>query len=644
MPRITLVGNPNVGKSALFSLLTGRYAAVSNYPGTTVEVTMGNTTISKKRYLVIDTPGVNSLVPMSEDEKVTRDILLEDKTDTVIQVADAKNMKRSLLLTLQLIEMGLPMLLDLNMRDESLSRGIEIREDVLREILGIEIVSTIAVQKKGIETLRKTVQSASVSNYRFSYDRKLEEYIAKIECLIPDSNISKRSIAIMILSGDKTLKNWLLQNLSDDQLKQAEKYRDSIAEKYPHPLNYIISRQRLKIVDDIAEKTLIKTPVSHKGLIPVLEKLTTHPVLGFPFLFLVLFGLYEFVGVFGAGILVDFIEDVIFGEYLNPIASNIITALIPVAFIQDLLIGEYGIITVAITYALAIILPITATFFIAFAILEDSGYLPRLAAMLNKVFRAIGLNGKAVLPMVLGLGCDTMATLTARILDTRKERVIVTILLALGVPCSAQLGVILGMFGKQPFEAFLIWVGTIVGVMIFVGYLAAKILPGRDSDFILEIPPLRLPKLSNILIKTMGRIEWYLKEAVPLFILGTLLLFTADKLKVLPFIEKAASPLVVSFLGLPAKATESFIIGFLRRDYGAAGLFALQEQGMLSTEQVVVSLTTITLFIPCIANLFVIIKERGLKTALIITAFVFPFSFLVGGLLHHVLQWLNIFG
>ena len=644
MPRITLVGNPNVGKSAIFSLLTGRYATVSNYPGTTVEVTLGNMIISKKKYLVIDTPGVNSLVPMSEDEIVTRDILLEDRTDTVIQVADAKNIKRSLLLTLQLIEMGLPILLDLNMRDESLSRGIEIREDILREILGIEIVSTIAVQKKGIDTLRKTVQSASASNYRFSYDKNLEESITKIESLLPDANISKRSIAIMILSGDKTLKSWLHQNLSVEQLEQAEKYRDSVAEKYSHPLNYIISQQRLKIVDDIAEKTLIKTHVRNKGFIPILEKLTIHPVLGFPFLFLVLFGLYEFVGVFGAGVLVDFVEEVIFGKYLNPIATNIITALIPVAFIQDLLIGEYGIITVAITYAVAIILPITATFFIAFAILEDSGYLPRLAAMLNKVFRAIGLNGKAVLPMVLGLGCDTMATLTARILDTRKERVIVTILLALGVPCSAQLGVILGMFGKQPFEAFLIWAGTIVGVMIFVGYLSAKILPGRDSDFILEIPPLRMPKLSNILIKTIGRIEWYLKEALPLFVLGTLILFTADKLKILPFIEKAASPVVVNFLGLPAKATESFIIGFLRRDYGAAGLFSLQEQGLLSTEQVVVSLTTITLFIPCIANLFVIIKERGLKTALIISAFIFPFSFLVGGLLHHILQWLNIFG
>lgn len=643
-PSIAIVGNPNVGKSAIFSLLTGRYVTVSNYPGTTVELTIGNTTINKKRYLMIDTPGVNSLVPMSEDEKVTRDIILEEEKTAVIQVADSKNIKRSLSLTLQIIEMGLPLVIAMNMQDESLSRGIDIKEQELKDILGIEIVPTTAVQKKGIDALKKAVINPSVSGFTFSYDTKIEEYISKIVAFLPETHIAKRSIALMILSGDKTLKDWLLKNLPEENIKQIEAFRDQLSTQYSLPLSYVISQQRFKVVHTIVEKILTKIPVAKKGFLSLIEGITTHPVLGFPFLFLVLYGLYEFVGRFGAGTLVDFIEQYIFGEYLNPLAERTITALIPVTFIQELLIGPYGILTMAVTYAIAIILPITATFFVAFAVLEDSGYLPRLAAMLNKVFKIIGLNGKAVLPMVLGLGCDTMATLTARILDTRKERIIVTLLLALGVPCSAQLGVILGMFGKQPVEALLTWLFVVAGVIIFVGYISSKIIPGGEADFMLEIPPLRLPQFSNILVKTMGRIEWYLKEAVPLFILGTLILFIADKTGILPFIENAASPLVVNFLGLPQKATESFIIGFLRRDYGAAGLFSLQEQGLLNTEQIVVSLTTITLFIPCIANLFVIIKERGLKTALIITAFVFPFSFAVGGLLHQVLLRLKIFG
>jgi ferrous iron transport protein B len=603
----------------------------------------GEATIQREKFQILDTPGVNSLTPMSEDEKVTRDTLIDYRSDTVIQVIAAKNIKRGLYITLQLVEMGVPLVIDLNMKDEALRRGIEIEETVLGNIFGVDVVSTIAVQKKGINALKKAALNPRISNYTFSYDSVIEEHIAKIEALLPESNISKRSMALMVLSGDKTLKNWLLENLSADEIDRIESFRDTAAEKYTQALSYIISQRRLKVVESIAEGIVTKSVNEDKGVSKWLGDLTIHPVWGFPFLFLVLFLLYEFVGVFGAGTLVDYFESVIFGEYLNPWAEKIIMFAVPFEFFQELLIGPYGVITMALTYAIAIILPITATFFIAFSIMEDSGYLPRLAAMLNRVFNAMGLNGKAVLPMVLGLGCDTMATLTTRILDTRKERLIVILLLALAVPCSAQLGVILGMFGKQPFEALLVWLGTLVFIMLLVGFVSSKIIPGKRVDFILELPPLRVPQLSNVLIKTVGRIEWYLKEAVPLFVLGTLLLFAADKLGIIPFVQELFSPVIVGFLGLPVEATESFIIGFLRRDYGAAGLFMLQERGLLNTEQVVVSLVTITLFIPCIANLFMIIKEKGLKVALIIAVFVFPFSVLVGGVLHRILLWSKIF-
>ena len=641
--RISLVGNPNVGKSAIFGLLTGRYVTVSNYPGTTVEMISGEATIQREKFQVLDTPGVNSLIPMSEDEKVTRDTLIDYRSDTVIQVIAAKNIKRGLYITLQLVEMGVPLVIDLNMKDEALRRGIEIEETVLGNIFGVDVVSTIAVQKKGIAALKKAALNPRISGYEFSYDPDIEEHIAKIEAVLPKANISKRSIALMILSGDRTLKYWLLENLSAGEIARIESFRDSAAEKYTQALSNIISQRRLKIVERIAEGIVSRSVDEKKGVSRWLGDITVHPVWGFPFLFLVLYLLYEFVGVFGAGTLVDFFEEVVFGEYLNPWAEKIVMSVVPFEFLQELLIGPYGVITMALTYAIAIILPITATFFIAFSIMEDSGYLPRLAAMLNRVFNTMGLNGKAVLPMVLGLGCDTMATLTTRILDTRKERLIVILLLALAVPCSAQLGVILGMFGKQPFTALLVWLGSLVFVMLLVGFISSKIIPGQRVDFILELPPLRVPQFSNVLIKTVGRIEWYLKEAVPLFVLGTLILFTADKLDLIFFIRDLASPVIVGFLGLPAEATESFVIGFLRRDYGAAGLFALQEKGLLNTEQVVVSLVTITLFVPCIANLFMIIKEKGLKIAMIISALIFPFSVLVGGVLHRLLLWSKIF-
>jgi ferrous iron transport protein B len=642
-PTLCLVGNPNVGKSAIFGLLTGRYVTVSNYPGTTVEITRGEVSLNDTQYQIIDTPGVNSLTPMSEDEKVTRDILLDQKSDTVIHVADSKNIKRSLFITLQLTEMGLPIVIDLNMRDEAINRGIDINENKLSEIFGVNVVSTIAVQKKGISSLKKDAVKPMVSPFRFSYDAGIEQSVATIESLLPEANISKRSIALMILAGDKTLKSWILKNVTSDRILEIESIRDSLAAHYAQPLSYVISQQRLKEVDEITEQVLTKTVPSGKGVSAFLGELTTHPLWGFPFLLFILYVIYEFVGVFGAGTLVDYFEEVIFGEYLNPWIEKIVMFLIPFEFLQELLVGPYGIFTMALTYAIAIILPITTTFFIAFSIMEDSGYLPRLAAMLNKLFRAMGLNGKAVLPMVLGLGCDTMATLTTRILDTPKERLIVILLLALGVPCSAQLGVILGMFGKLPIEAVIIWGASLVLVILIVGFISSKIIPGESADFLLELPPLRLPQFSNVIVKTLMRIEWYLKEAVPLFILGTLILFTADKLGILPFLQEVTSPVIVTVLGLPSEATESFLMGFLRRDYGAAGLFALQEKGLLNAEQSVVSLVTITLFIPCIANLFMIIKEKGLKIAVIISLFIFPFAIVVGGILHRLLLWVKIF-
>ena len=244
--------------------------------------------------------------------------------------------------------------------------------------------------------------------------------------------------------------------------------------------------------------------------------------------------------------------------------------------------------------------------------------------------------------MVLGLGCDTMATMSARILETRKERILITLLLALGVPCSAQLGVILGMTAMLSLKATLLWVTVVSGVMVLVGYLSSKILPGKQSDFILELPPLRLPVFSNILIKTFARIEWYLKEIIPIFILGTLILFVLDKTQLILWIEQISEPVVQNLLGLPAKATEAFLIGFLRRDYGAAGLFNLANQGLLDANQIVVSVVTITLFMPCIANLLMIIKELGWKVALAMSLFIVPFAFVVGGIINHSLKLFGI--
>ena len=636
--RIVLVGNPNVGKSVIFGLLTGKYVTVSNYPGTTVEVSYGNIRVAEKEYLVIDSPGVNNLIPMSEDEKVTRDILLREKPETVVLVVDAKNLKRGLMLLSQLSDMEIPCLLDLNMEDEAKARGIEIDYKKLSEILNIQVVGTVAPQRKGMNKLRGTLLQSHAPSIKTDYGDVIEDYAARIADLLPEAPISRRSIALMILAGDESLKDWLMAHITIEIIQEIEDLRDEAQSKLKEPISHIIGHTRINIAERIAEK-VFKNDVSETGIFAAkLNSWTIHPVFGIPILLLVMFAFYELVGQFGAGTLVDFLEENIFGAYVNPAIERLVTSFVPFDFFQDMMVGQYGIFTMAVKYALGIILPITATFFLAFGFLEDSGYLPRLAVLSNRVFRLIGLNGKAILPLVLGLGCGTMATMTTRILETRRGRLIATFLIALAVPCSAQLGVIFGMLGSLPIRAALWWGGTVITVLLFAGFLSSKLIPGEKPDFFIELPPLRIPAIRNIIMKTLSRIEWYLKEAVPLFILGTLVLFFLDKMDILAWLEDMASPVIVHFLGLPSQTTETFLMGFLRRDYGAAGMFDLARKGLLNENQVVISLVTLTLFVPCLANVFMIIKERGLKTAFAMMSLIIPFALCIGGILNFILN------
>jgi ferrous iron transport protein B len=703
--RVALVGNPNVGKSVIFGALTETYATVSNYPGTTVEVVRAEA----RRHAgveIIDTPGVNGLTPNSEDERVTRDILLAG-VDSVLQVADAKNLPRALVVSLQLAEAGVPFVLALNMADEAADRGLSIDVAGLSVALGVPVLQTIAISGHGLGALHGALTEAAVSHVHTRYPAAVERALLQVERLLSGFPLAPRALALMCLAGDDTLRAWLRQEVQPPALAVIEDTRRLLQAQLPTPVSYQLSRARLRAAEQLARTVTRPAPVERP---PAADDQTAPAVLallaltacvallagdvgvaaflrepwvrvagwlmvaaaavatdqspvmrvavgrwasrrraGGLLLFVVLYVVYRFVGVFAAGTAVDFFEHTVFGTYINPAVSGAADVVVAAVgawgvaaliahWLRELLVGPYGLITVGVTYAVAIILPIVTAFFLAFSVLEDSGYLPRLAVIANRTFRRMGLNGRAVLPMVLGLGCDTMATLTARIMETRKERVLVTLLLALGVPCSAQLGVMLGVFGALPLWAVAVWAGVVVGVLFVVGSLAARLLPGEPSDLILEIPPIRRPQLRNIAIKTAGRLEWYLKEAVPIFLLGTFVLFVLDASGVLPHIIRACEPAVVGLLSLPPKAAEAFLIGFFRRDYGSAGIYALFEHGGLTPVQATVALIVITLFVPCVANFFIIVKEQGWRTAAAITAFIFPFAFAVGGLVNVALR------
>ncbi|MHC4321996.1 MAG: FeoB small GTPase domain-containing protein, partial [Planctomycetota bacterium] len=698
--RIALVGNPNVGKSVLFGLFTGKYVTVSNYPGTTVEVTKGMYAGSNDMIEVVDTPGANSLISHSEDERVARDILLRDEEKKVLQIIDSKNIHRGLLITTQLAEMGLPISIGLNLWDETLDRGMSINTDKLQEILGVTLTKTIATQKYGIGALRNSINSVKVPKISIDYGEAIEDGIEQLETLLPEqSTVKKRALAIMLLSYDEDLEETL--EIDAESLVQIHKVRDGVQKEYGHPLSYVISKKRSDYVGGLLkgivsyreheEKAgavlrnlfffffmplftffvgykvidllmfMFAGPLdtsgqaawilrlagggvsvgcysfylfsreyrSNRKVTNILGTLTMHPGLAWPMLIVVLWCIYKIVGQFGAGDCVDFVESKIFGSSLEMSGGFDFKAFIPFTNIEyvfthvnfqginyylgllcqkfmspdnfffELFLGEEaGLIQVGVTYSIAIILPIVGFFFISFGLMEDSGYLPRLAVMLNRFFKIIGLNGKAVLPMVLGLGCDTMATMTTRILDTKKERVISTLLLALAVPCSAQLGVIAGILGSVSGAHLAIYFFVIFSQMLLVGYLSSKIIKGTGSDFLMEMPPFRRPKLTNILMKTYYRTKWFLKEAVPLFVLGTFILFIITKLGVLTYIQRAAEPVVKHFLGLPVETTQGFILGFLRRDYAVVSIFKALEKDagslVIDPNQLIVSLVVVT--------------------------------------------------
>ena len=471
------------------------------------------------------------------------------------------------------------------------------------------------------------------------YDDPLEIYLSKLESLLTqDYRISKRSLALLILQEDKDTLSIIGEKENTEAIL---KIIQEAKTHYSQPLSYIISIRRQKETARICAKVISSQPPQKPSIAHKLSKIMMNPFTGGPILLAVLYyGLYKFVGTFGAGVLVNFLENKVFINHINPLMVRLVTNTIHFKLLQDLLVGEYGVITLGVRYSFAIILPIVATFFFAFAIVEDTGYLPRLAMLVDQLFKRIGLSGRAVIPLVLGFGCDTMATMVTRTLPTKRERIIATLLLALAIPCSAQMGVILGLLGDKP-AGLIIWLAVIILVFIIVGWLASKIMPGELPSFYMEIPPLRFPNFLNILRKTWMRLKWYFLEILPLFIYASLLIWLGQISGVFGTLVKVLQ-YPVSWIGLPDKAAVAFLFGFFRRDYGAAGLYDLKKLGLLSGNQLVVACITLTLFLPCFAQLLMNVKERGIRMGIAMSVFILFFSFSIGYLVNLVLVLLNI--
>jgi len=649
LPLVAIVGSPNVGKSVLFNALTGAYVTVSNFPGTTVEVSRGKARFDGHEAGVVDTPGMYGLLPITEEERVGRRILLDEQPTVVVHVVDAKNLERMLPMTLQLIEAGLPLILDVNLMDEAERLGVGVDTEALQDALGVPVVATALTRGRGVQEIRNAISNSVTAclngeaappprpKVTVRYPPLLEEAVQEIEARLNGSfQVAGRTAALLLLQEDAEITERL-----QGQGGQASEILDLAKEKRARihrPVSYLVMERQRQVVRGILEDVLKLPEKRVTGFAERLSSAMMNPWTGVPILLVVLLLMYWFVGVLGAQTLVGFFEETVFVTYINPWVNRLLEVLIPWPVVRSLFGGEFGMITLGVRYAVALILPIVGTFFIAFSIIEDSGYLPRLAMLIDRVFKRIGLNGRAVIPMVLGFGCDTMATIVTRTLETKRERILSTLLLALAIPCSAQLGVMLGLMSAHP-AALALWVAVVTGVFMLVGYLAAQLLPGERPSFYMELPPLRLPTLGNVVVKTYTRMEWYFREVFPTFILASVLLWFGHVTGLFDLIVGALTPLVRA-IGLPDETAVAFLFGFFRRDYGAAGLYDLRQT--MNGVQLLVATTTMTLFVPCIAQFVVTVKERGWKMALGMVAFIFPFAFLVGGALNWLLTTIGV--
>jgi len=648
--KIVLVGNPNVGKSLIFNYLSGMYVDVSNFPGTTIALSKCN----YKNCEVVDTPGIYGVSSFNEEETVARDMILG--ADRIINVVNSLHMERDLFLTLQLIDMGKKVSVLLNFSDEVKKRNIKIDSEKLSDILGVEVYETSAVKEIGFDKLDAAIDNARVGKQELDLHFMLQQVMEK--------NISQ-SESLLILEGDDAVakRNKVGTGTPDE--------REKI---------YIGRRNRVnELVDQVEFED------SKKGeLFNWFGRLSLNPLTGLPILGVVLVLLYFFIGDFVSQRVVTFTENTIgvgiFEYNVKSLVADFTETEMTVSILNNndevideqvfdfpdgmnansqladkfsdfssrhgaqtdfkfsnpivnLFFGEFGVITMTVTYLIFLLLPLVLAFYFVMALLEDSGYLPRLATMLDRAFTKIGLNGRAVIPIMLGFGCVTMANITTRILGSDREKTIVTAVLQFAIPCSAQLAVIAVLLSGAGAVPLLIYGSVIFTVFIALSTILNKMLPGESSPLLIDLPTIQIPKLKNVWKKTTFRTFGFMKEASLWFFVGALGVGLMQITGLLNIWQDILAPMVTGWLQLPKEAATAFVMGMVRRDFGAAGLFDMN----LTVMQITVAITTITLFVPCIASFVVMLKERGIKEGLSVWFGTWFVSFLVGGILSQIL-------
>ncbi len=627
-----IVGPMNVGKSALFNRLTGAGVVTANYPGTSIEVSRGALTVGSDRYTLLDTPGIGGIFAVSDEERVTQALLLEEPPDLVLLVADAKNLQRSLVIALQLAGFGVPMAMAVNMVDEGRLRGIRVDERLLAARLGIPVVSTVATEGHGVRALRGALEEARVPVARIQQSDDVEGALARLEAALQLSpvagHVDLRPLAVMLLVEDDTAVAFLVKKLGTAGAAEVVALMDEVRHELVRPADALIYESFLEEAAAIAD---VAQTVTDPGRTPMGEtfgRLALRVSTGVPIALAVLGALYFVVGYLGAEKLVDLVEGKFFAGWVVPASQRLLDRL-GWPLLTELMVGRFGLISVGISLAFGIAVPVLATFFLVFGFVEETGYLPRLSVLFDRALRRLGLAGNAVMPLVLGFSCITMALLTTRVLRTRKQQLIASALLVMGIPCAPLLGVGFAVLAGMTLWAWVILFGWLGIQLILFGWLANKILPGAAPDFVMELPPIRLPRLRTVGWNALLRLKWFILEAIPYFLLATFVLFILDQLGLVVWLEHASRPILLG-LGLPEQAVQVFLMTVIRRESGAAYLKQLADSSVIGPSQAL-ALLLMVFMIPCINAWVVLLKERGLRASLVLLAVVLPLMFLVGG-------------
>ncbi|MBF0553949.1 MAG: ferrous iron transporter B [Nitrospirae bacterium] len=630
--KVIITGLPNSGKSQIFNNLTGEYSIVANYPLSTICVKHGQFRMGDEQYEVYDTPGLYCLFIHSEDELVVRDLIFKEKPDVLLLCIDANLLKQSLALAADLIELQIPMVISINAIDETSKKGIWIDSDTLSQITGVPVIESIAIKGIGTNRLKSGIQTARVGKLNIHYGDIMARGISTVEALLPEALPYKQKTAILSLLNDPFLNQYLIDNVPEEQLQKIHDAVGDVQEYFKGNIARTINHNRAEWVDSVTDK-IIKRQVAFDGRVSeTIARMCRSVVFGVPILMGIIVITY-FLVVTVANLITSWMEKI----FWLPVKEWIDTFVI-YPFWKDFFIGSYGVLELGVAGAILTVLPILSVYFILYNILEDVGYIPNLSVLSKRVFDKIGLSGASIMPMVLGFGCKTMATLTAKTLTSPKERYITIFLIAFALPCAPQIGLNMGLLGRVGITAFIIAFSVLAAIEAVTGLILNKIIRDDDKDcFIQALPAIRMPNLKAVVKKTYYRLFWFLEEALPAFMYAAITMFTLDRTGLLKITKVFLQPIVEGFLGLPTEMVDALILVIARREAAASLIIKMSDNGHLNFVQSIVAVVLTTMFVPCLAHIGIIVKHQGWKSTVFMVSVMTFTSVIIAGVLNRVL-------